>query len=78
MNSGGGYERYYGPLLLRSACGNYRTGENDMKKVLIIGLVALAILTTGCDLYRTTEGTGIIGPNGGWFVCYDENDCSGY
>lgn len=49
-----------------------------MKKVLIIGLVALAILTTGCDLYRTTEGTGIIGPNGGWFVCYDENDCSGY
>ena len=49
----------------------------EMKNALIIGLVALATMAAGCDLYRTMEGVGIIGPNGGWFVCYDENDCNG-
>jgi predicted small secreted protein len=51
--------------------------EHRMKNALIIGLVALATMVAGCDLYRTMEGVGIIGPNGGWFVCYDQNDCNG-
>ena len=48
-----------------------------MRNVLIIGLLALSAMTAGCDLYRTMEGMGVIGPNGGWFVCYDEGDCNG-
>lgn len=48
----------------------------------IIGrLIALTLigLSAGCDLelYRTAEGIGVIGPNGGYFVCADNNDCSG-
>lgn len=40
--------------------------------LVIIGLMA------GCDeLYRTTEGVGIIGQAGGYFVCYNETQCSG-
>lgn len=41
--------------------------------LLFIGLMA------GCDneLYRTKEGIGLIGPNGGYFSCYTETQCSG-
>ncbi len=42
----------------------------------IIGLLVL-LFASGCDLCRTTEGLGVIGPNGGWFVCYDNDDCRG-
>jgi hypothetical protein len=45
--------------------------------VRIIGrIVALVLigLAAGCDL----ELVGVIGPNGGYFVCTDNNDCSGH
>jgi hypothetical protein len=45
----------------------------------IVALVLIG-LAAGCDLefYRTAEGVGVIGPNGGYFVCTDNNDCSGH
>ncbi len=49
--------------------------ETTMKRTLmILGL----LLVTGCDLYRTNEGVGVLGPAGGWFQCFDETDCSGH
>lgn len=44
----------------------------------LVVLVLLAV-ATGCDtrVYRTTEGVGVLGPSGGWFVCDDETQCYG-
>ncbi len=46
-----------------------------MRLLLAIGLLFLA----GCDLtaYQTNEGIGVIGPNGGYFVCFDNEHCEG-
>lgn len=45
----------------------------------IIGLLLMLTMLAGCDtrMYRTLEGTGIIGSNGGYFVCDNETQCSG-
>jgi hypothetical protein len=48
--------------------------------VRIIGLallLALSVVLTGCDLYRTNEGVGVLGPNGGYFWCDNEALCDG-
>ena len=56
----------------------YNERGDKMKRLLAIGLLVFSALTTGCEIYRTSEGIGVIGPNGGYFVCSDNNDCYGY
>ncbi len=51
-----------------------------MRKIIgRLVMLALIGLASGCDLelYRTAEGIGVIGPNGGYFVCADNNNCYG-
>jgi hypothetical protein len=50
-----------------------------MKLIGRLVMLALIGLANGCDLevYRTSEGIGVIGPNGGYFVCSDNNNCIG-
>jgi hypothetical protein len=47
----------------------------------IIGRIILSVFVlatiAGCELYQTNEGIGIIGPNGGYFVCFDNEQCKG-
>lgn len=40
-------------------------------------MLALLIGTTGCKLYRTNEGFGVVGQAGGYFWCDDNAQCSG-
>ena len=42
-------------------------------------LLVVVLVTIGCDLeiYRTNEGIGILGPNGGYFWCDNNVDCTG-
>lgn len=50
-------------------------------KTIGLWLLLLVVLgLCGCDkkCYQTDEGVGVLGPNGGWFVCYDNDDCSGF
>ena len=58
------------------AKGDNKKGGN-VRLYLLLGLLALSALTTGCDVYRTSEGIGILGPYGGYFLCSDNTDCSG-
>lgn len=46
-------------------------------RLIRLTLLVLLIGLGGCDLYGNREGIGILGPDGGWFVCYDDNDCNG-
>lgn len=50
-----------------------------MKVIRRIVLATFIGLLVGCDLevYRTNEGTGVIGPNGGYFWCDNEALCEG-
>ncbi len=50
-----------------------------MKIIGRLIMLALIGLASGCDLelYRTAEGIGVIEPNGGYFVCSDNNNCDG-
>ena len=50
-----------------------------MRLCALITLVLIG-LSAGYDkeIYRTTEGVGIIGPTGGWFLCSDTEHCDGY
>ena len=43
---------------------------------IVLGLFVLATLS-GCDFYRTDEGLGVIGQNGGYFMCFDNEHCEG-
>ncbi|NIP23015.1 MAG: hypothetical protein GWN55_06875 [Phycisphaerae bacterium] len=43
----------------------------------IILSVFVLVTITGCELYQTNEGIGVIGHNGGWFVCFDNDHCEG-
>ena len=57
----------------------YRLDCDDMRlmgrwmALVFIGLMA------GCELetYRTHEGIGVMGPNGGYFQCFDSGRCDG-
>lgn len=50
-----------------------------MKVIGRIMLVVVIGLLAGCDLkvYQTSEGVGVIGPNGGYFRCDNEMFCNG-
>jgi hypothetical protein len=43
-------------------------------EAIVIGIWVM-VLVTGCDVYRTNEGLGVIGPNGGYFWCFDNEQC---
>lgn len=40
-------------------------------------MLALLMGATGCELYRTSEGVGVLGPTGGYFWCDDDAHCTG-
>lgn len=50
-----------------------------MRRYLTLIMLTLIGLASGCDLevYRTIEGIGVLGPDGGYFVCADNNNCDG-
>ena len=54
----------------------------------LVVVVGLLVGVAGCGLdapgtgrvlrtYTTSEGVGVLGPDGGWFTCYNELDCAG-
>jgi hypothetical protein len=50
-----------------------------MKTIGRMMLLLFVLGTMGCNLtaYRTIEGVGVIGPNGGYFQCDNELSCNG-
>ncbi len=51
-----------------------------MRTIGLATILVLLGLAVGCDLEvtRTSEGTLVTGPAGGWFVCDDESNCDGH
>lgn len=69
-----GQDTVRGKLTIGHSHPSYRPAKPMRLIPFILGL----LLMTGCDLYRTNEGVGVLGPSAGWFVCYDELDCAGH
>lgn len=51
--------------------------------LVLVGLAGCVELGVGqgtgrvLQTYTTDEGVGVLGPDGGWFTCYNELDCAG-